>query len=57
MDVLEDEQRRPFRGHGLDEVSNREEEALAVRDRPFRVEAEEDPEVPRHLLRLGLGDE
>ncbi len=57
VDVLEQEQRRPFRAQGLHEDARREEEGLAVRDVAVFAEPEEQREV-RGMLgrRLGADD-
>jgi hypothetical protein len=52
VDVLEDQHRGLVSGHGLDKASDREEQDLAVGDRPRWVEAEDDSEMLRDLLRL-----
>ena len=55
VDVLEDEQRRPVARDGLDEAPHREEQLLAVVDRAFGVEPEQDRQVAGHGLGVGPG--
>ena len=52
MHVLEHQHRRPVTGNRFDEAPDREEQGLAIGDRAFAVEAEQDCEVAGHLLGL-----
>jgi hypothetical protein len=57
VDVLEDERRRLVARARLDEQPHRLEKAVAVGRRCFRLEAEQDRDVPRDGLGLFLAHE
>ena len=53
VDVLEHEHRRLLDGDRLDEAAHGEEQRLAILGQHLRLEAEDEPEMRRHHLRLG----